>query len=337
MNLRMGIIGGGSIARVHLEAYAAMDNVRLLGLADPNEQILSDVYRSGKIERVTSDYRELINEPNIDVVDICVPHHLHHKITLDALKAGKHVILEKPIALTIEEADEMIEVAEKLNRRLFVSLNQRFLPAHITAKQLLDAKKIGKPFLAVAVCIGDEFERMNDPNSWKGTWEQGGGGVLADTGTHFVDILQYFFGPAKAVNATTKRLVVSAKNKADDTSTVTLEFGNGVLGELVLTYSATANQWAESKDIYGTAGSLHISGDPASPLKVVYNRGLPRHVEVGSSSSWQNFSIRKALEHFVDCILYGRSSLVTACDARETLKTVLSAYQAAREGRRIQL
>ena len=86
MNLRMGIIGGGSIARVHLEAYAAMDNVRLLGLADPNEQILSDVYRSGKIERVTSDYRELINEPNIDVVDICVPHHLHHKITLDALK-----------------------------------------------------------------------------------------------------------------------------------------------------------------------------------------------------------------------------------------------------------
>ncbi|MBM3501332.1 MAG: Gfo/Idh/MocA family oxidoreductase, partial [Armatimonadetes bacterium] len=263
MELRVGLVGAGSISRLHLRAYVENPHVVDVRVADPDpgaRERLAGEY--GLISRVEDSYEALLADAEIDLIDICAPHHLHHPVALAALKAWKHVITEKPIALNLKQADEMIAAARKAKKRLFVALNQRMFPAHVKAKQIIDEGEIGKPFLGIVNVIGNEFDRMNDPSSWKGDVRLAGGGALIDTGYHAVYMLQHFLGPARAVTAMTKRLRVEPKNKGDDTSVVALEMPNGAVGSITVTYAATGDHWTETRQIIGPQGSLFITDDP---------------------------------------------------------------------------
>jgi len=333
--LQIGIIGAGKISDVHLEAISKIKGVKVKAIADLDKNAREKLANKYNIEKPVSNYKELLSDKKIDVVDICLPHHLHCKVTLDSFAAGKDVILEKPIALSLDDAAIMIQKARESKRRFFVALNQRFLPCHQKAKELLDRQEIGKPFLVLGTIIGDEFLRMNDPADWKGTWSKAGGGALADTGTHLIDIMQYFFGEPISVTATAKRLVVQPENKGDDNAVVTLEFPNNLMANLVITYSAISNNWSERKDIYGAKGSLHIINEAKKSLSIVRNKALPEYIEVkGGGKNWWSYSVKKAITHFIDCIINGKEPIVTPLDAKKALKTILLCYQASSEGRR---
>jgi len=335
--MKIGVIGAGAVSRVHINAYSKRQDVQIAGIADLNEKAAKALADKYEVPQITVDYHHFLEDKSIQVVDICLPHFLHHQVTLEAFEAGKDVILEKPISMTIEEADDMITTAEKKGRRFFVALNQRFLPAHQRAKELLSNGEIGKPFFCLAVCIGDEMPRMDDPTSWKGTWDKAGGGAMADTGTHFIDLMHYFFGLPNAVTATMKRLVVTAENKADDCSTVTLEFPDNFMAEVVVTYAATSDIWSEKKDIYGLNGSIHICNEAEKPLFIVKDKGSPQYLEVEHNPVWWEYSVGRGVNHFVDCILQDKEPIVRPEEAKLTLQTILSAYRASKEGRRLEL
>jgi len=339
MSLTVGLVGAGSIARPHMRAYVENPHVTQVQLADPSREAREKLAGEfGLITRVEANYEKLLAEESIQVIDLCTPHHLHHPMALAAFRAGKHVITEKPIALNLKQADEMITAAKRAKRRLFVALSQRMFPAHRKAKQIIDDGEIGKPFLGIVNVVGNEFDRMNDPNHWKGDLRQAGGGALIDTGYHAVYMLQHFLGPARAVTAMTKRLRVEPKNKGDDTSIVALEMPDGAVGSIVVTYCATGDVWTETRQIIGPQGSLFITDNPEDETPLigcVEGEVVPVKVHNPPNVHW--YGVRRVLDHFVDCVVQNQRPQVTAEEARAALATVLAAYRSEREGRRVEV
>lgn len=347
MTLKVGLIGAGSIASLHLRAYAQRDDVEVAAIVDKNPARRAPLAEEFSIKKKYDDYRAILADEEIDLVDIILPHYLHHPVTLDALRAGKDVILDKPIAMSLEEADEMIETARSLGRRFFVVLNQRFVPAHRKARDLLEQGAIGKPYRAIVYLFaGNEFPRMNDPQDWKGTWDKGGGAVLFDSGVHLVDLMHYYFGDVRSVTALYRRLVVEPENKADDNTSVILEFKNGMMVDLHFSYSTIPNE--EKKSFYGTEGTLVVNLDVEEPLTIMKGN-LPHDrrfhgieiekVPVEHQPGWDwwgAYSMKGCLDHFIDCMLEGKEATeVTLADARRVLQTILAAYKSSNEGLRV--
>ncbi|MFH1005902.1 MAG: Gfo/Idh/MocA family oxidoreductase [Candidatus Latescibacterota bacterium] len=335
--LNIGIIGGGMVSEAHFQAFTRMPEARITGLADPNLDAAMGIAGRYGVDRVVANYRELLEDSSLDLVVICTPHFLHRPIALDAFAAGKHVICEKPIAMNLAEADEMIAAAQAANKELFIALNHRFLPANRKAKKALEAGRIGRPFLCAAQFIGNELDRMNDPVNWKCTPERAGGGVLIDSGTHMVDMLNLFFGEVESLTAAGGRLACTAENKAEDTAILSLNFKSGVMANLTLSFAVRHNLWFTSGigcnfrfDIYGTEGSIHVSNQPGDPLIIVRDDHVER-VKV-----WDQ--VVDEDEHFVHCLLEDVKPRVTALDARKAMEVVMAAYESIRgEGKRIYL
>jgi len=337
--LRIGLIGAGAITTPHLDAFVRHPQVADVHVADPSPEARERITGEyGIIKQAAEDYHELLADESIDVVDICTPHYLHAQQAIDAMQAGKHVILEKPMAMTVDECDAMIRVSEETGRHLHCALCMRKFPAHVKAKELMDAGEIGKPFMGAVTVIGNEFGRMNDPDNWKGDWEKAGGGAMFDTGYHAVYVLQHLFGPARAVTMTGKRLIVEPENKADDTSVVALEMDNNVLCSIVITYSATGDRWSEERRFVGTNGSLLVRDDPEDEMPLIVFHGPDFWPEkVRNAPGVARWAIRELVTEFVDCILEDTEPEVKIEEARSAVATVTAAYQSSGEGRRVEI
>lgn len=330
--LRMGIIGSGMVFQAaHAPVYEARDDVEVTAVADPSE-----LNRKAACERFHcdgfADFRQLLERADVDAVDVCVPHSLHEEVVLAAFDAGKDVVLEKPIAINLEQADRMLAAARNKGRGFHVLLNQRMFPPHRTIKHLIGSGEYGPPYLAVGHIFGDELSRMNDLAHWKGTWEHSGGGALADSGTHIVDLMLWWFGRPETVSCQWGRFAVEAESKADDNVAVTLGYGH-MLADIVVSYSTQCEPWRESKWVYMRDGALHCHMDPDTPLLLGQGGQAPAPFPTSTIPSWWDGSVKAVLEHFVDC-LQGKAEPDFRPDAaRDALEIILLAYKAAEEGR----
>ena len=258
---------------------------------------------------------------------------MHEPVALEAFAAGKHVITDKPIANTLAEADAMMAAAEASGQRFFVALNQRFLPVHERVGGLLSDGFMGRPSLALLVVAGSELPRMRQPGTWKGSWERAGGGALADSGTHVVDIAQSWFGPPDAVRCHLARHVVEAPDKADDTAALVMEYP-GLTVTIVVSYAAGGQPWSETRGLWSETGSLHVRLEDVEPL-VAWKDGQPVPQVVEHEPDWWAWSVRRGLSRALDCFDRDLPFPVTPADARAALLTIRAAYLAADEGRRV--
>ncbi|MEX1296722.1 MAG: Gfo/Idh/MocA family oxidoreductase [Candidatus Limnocylindrales bacterium] len=335
MGLHIGIIGGGVVGRVHVEATLAHPDVERVSIADSDASTLASIARDYPVQRAEADYRALLDDPALDVVDVCLPHDLHHRLVLESFAAGKDVIADKPIANTLAEADEMLAASERAGRRFYVALNQRFIPAHQRVGQLLDDGAIGRPSLATLTVAGDERPRMAIPGHWKGSWERAGGGALADSGTHIVDLAHAWFGSPRAVQCHLARHVIEAPDKADDTAVLVMEYPS-LSVSLVVGYAAGGQPWSETRSMWSETGAVHVRLEAADPLEV-WEGGERVTQVVEHETDWWPWSVRRGLDHAVRAIAHDEPFAVTPTDARAALKTIRAAYEAADTGRRIEL
>jgi predicted dehydrogenase len=338
--LGIGIVGVGFVGEYHAADISRLEDQRLVAIAEPNEALREKVKAQFSVPRAYVSWEELVQDDTVDVVYICTPNDLHLPITAAAMDAGKDVVCEKPIARSAAEGRAMIEKSRQTGRKLFIAFNQRFRPSHQKTKQMLDEGAIGRPFLAMSTFIGNEFERMNDPKSWKGTLEKSGGGVLIDNGTHLIDCLNWWFGEAESVISRCKRIVVSAQNKEEDTSLVAIEYKSGVLAELAITFGARYSTWPKGyigaairTEIYALDGSIRCGNDDP-PLSVAMSDGTqvdyaPDDIFTGMPASLH--------AHFADCIRGNAKPIVTAEDGVAALEVIEAAYKSEREGRRVNL
>ena len=328
------VLGAGVISGGHCGGMKSF-GCEMLAIVDPIKANREKFKEEYGFKYAFADYHEALGL-GADVVALCTPNAFHAPAAVDFLMDGADVICEKPMARTVSECDAMIAAAKKSGRRLFVSHSQQFQPMH---RKMIDAVKsgaLGRPFMANAQFIGDEFKRMNDPNNWKGTKDISGGGVLIDNGVHMINLLVAMFGKAKDVIAQCDRLVIEPDNKGEDTAEAVIRFENGVMAQVMVTFSAQQCAWpawycgaAHRVEVFGTKGSITTTNDLPN-FQSFYDDGTRERLNNDDIPCKMDY-------YFLNCIKNGQESIITTEDARETVAIVEAAYKSAREGRMVSM
>ncbi|MEE1617226.1 Gfo/Idh/MocA family protein [Brachybacterium sp. J153] len=322
--VRIGLIGGGGIAGAHLKGYATIpDRVKVTAIADAvAETVEKRVAETGATGY--TDFRELVQDPNVDAVDICLPHHLHKDAIVAAAEAGKHILCEKPLCLTAEEAAAVRDAVQKAGVTLMCAHNQLFMPAVAKAKEVIDSGALGDVY---EVRTTDSFYNDFDPESmgWRGHSKTSGGGEYIDTGYHPTYLLMHLSGgrPSQVfAMMSTHRLDFM---EGEDSAQVLVRFDNGSVGQLVTSWAYDAAPGTDRFSVVGNKGSLSSDG---STLRVKL-RGQDEQVYAHEPVD----TFAAEIDDFVTCLETGRRPLNTEEEGIAVLGIILAAYESARTGK----
>jgi predicted dehydrogenase len=339
--MHVGLIGARGFGLHHLLALQRSPHVDAVTLAGRDVAALDALReRFSKVHRVSADYRELIRDPAIDVLDVVLPHDLHLPVALEAFAHGKHVLMEKPPARTVPEFQAMIDAATAADRRLLVVMNLLYTPLHRVVREALNAGMIGQPFFSVEVNVGNSLRVYSDPENWRADRERCGGGLQIDGGFHAV-YRQLFFlerlGSPRWLTADCAQIGVEEPAKGEDFSTLTLAYEGGARVHLCSQWTARATLGRFPSGILGTEGSLLFTGDPAVPLLLRRPDRDDEPLPIPAGPTGFPESVTACIEHYVECLATGAQPVGGLDLAMLTLEIITNAYRAAEEGRRLPL
>lgn len=255
-DIEIGIIGCGHIGKRHAAVIDDAKGAKLVGLCDVDVAKAEELAQAYEISTVYADYKELINS-NLDLISICTPHFLHKPMTIEALEAGKDVIVEKPMALSVSDAEEMTRVAKQLNRKLYVIKQNRFNVPIRLAEDAIKNKKLGKIFMVECNVMWNRHQAYYDQSDWRGFKEKEGGALFTQA-SHFIDILVWWFGDV--VSANTKIATQNHNIEVEDAGMANVEFSSGVLGSINWTTNVYNKNYEGSITIIGEYGTIKIGG-----------------------------------------------------------------------------
>ncbi len=333
--IKIGVIGAGAIAEhAHLAGYNLIpDLCEITAICDINKERAEEMAKKFNIPEVYTDYKEMLAKADIDAVSICTPNALHAPMTIDACNAGKHVLCEKPMAVTVEECEEMIKAAEANNVQLMVGFTHRFYNYNQKAKELLDSGVIGKPFMA-RVRFAHEGPYISWPakSDWFFNKEMAGGGALLDMGVHALDILRFMIGEIKDISANVKTLVRDIE--VEDNAVCAVTFENGAMGYLEVGSSSKAGRLGI--EIYGDDGSMVI--DYETPIRVFIDKkkdiGGPGWVDL---TEYKGGGWDTEMKAFVEALIEGKPVPVDGHDGLVGVKLATAAYKSNAEGVRVEV
>jgi predicted dehydrogenase len=339
--LKVAIIGCGRIAPRHGAAFneiAESHRVRVAACCDLVEGRATN-FANNYGGDVYTDYRAILDRPDIDLVSICLPSGLHARVGIEAAAAGKHVLVEKPIALTLEDADALIAACESAGVTLGVVLQNRFNPPMRDLRALVDSGALGRLYLGNATVRWYRPQEYYE-DGWHGTWAMDGG-ALMNQSIHHIDALQWLMGDVESVYAYTGTL--AHRMEAEDVGVAVIRFRNGALGSVegsTLTYPENLEG---SVALFGEHGSVKVGGT-ALNRKVFWKvQGQLEHEremltrEAVDPPSVYGYSHREQLIEMVTAIRDGRPPSTHGREARRSLALVTAMYQSARERREVQL
>jgi predicted dehydrogenase len=284
--LGIAIIGYGGVARVHGMAYRAIPFhyglpaglVKIVGVADLNPKSAEAAARELDCGVWTTDYRELLARKDVDVVDICVPNHLHEEIILAAAAAGKHVYCEKPLANNVEQAKRIVEAVEKAGIKNQLNFNFRYYPAVMRARQMIADGFLGRVFSYRGCFYRSSYINPNKPLSWRLSKDIAGGGALFDLGSHIIDLIYYLLGDFVSVQATVETLIKErpiapgstekAPVDVDDIVLMQARMADNTLGSIEISRMGTGVANDMKFEIFGQTGALRFSAEDPSWLEV---------------------------------------------------------------------
>lgn len=336
--VRFGIIGCGRIAERHaLQIQKFGTLVAVCDIVPGKAKSLADKFQC---KAYSSSEEMLKNEAqNIDVVAVCSPNGLHVDHTIHSLKAGCHVLCEKPMAISVNDCGEMIKQAEKSNKRLFAIKQNRFNPPVAAVKQAIDEDKLGKLFSIQLSCFWNRNEDYYK-NSWKGTADLDGG-TLYTQFSHFIDLLYWMIGDVKNVEAFTANYAHEGIIDFEDTGVVILEFYNGVIGTINYTVNSYQSNMEGSLTIFAEKGTVKIGGQYLNELEYqkIENFKIENLPEGNKANNYGNYvgsmsNHDKVYENLVDVLVNGGSINTNAFEGLKTVEIIDKIYQAARRIKR---
>lgn len=329
--LRAGIVGVGGISHYHAEGYR-LAGCDLVAICDLDPSMLRRKAREWDVDEVYEDAEEMFASADLDVISICTPVAGHHPVTLQAARAGIHVLCEKPIALDLRQGQEMIDACRDAGVILQIGHQMRSAGAVAHAKRMIDDGVIGD----VA------FVRLRQAHDWGGanqvspsfaTKGSGGGGTLLDNGCHMMDLLRYLGGEVEEVYArtATRRWPV----ELEDTSLASFRFASGALASVENSWTATG--WEEGFWIYGSAGSLEYTNRHQTPVLVHSFRESPGTTWAGTDVARIEFDgappHHRQILALVEAIRGEREVICTGEDGLEAVRLVFAAYDSAAANR----
>ena len=328
--LGAGIIGCGGIATAHAEAYRRSSRARLVAVCDiRRERAVAMAERFG-VPRYYTSLEEFLRDPELEVVSICTPHHLHASQTIAAAEAGKHVLCEKPMAISLRQADEMIAACRDNGVKLGIVFQLRFNPLYRRIKEASDGGGFGIPVLAEAMVKWYREEagyyfRDEVAKSWRGKRATEGGGALINQAIHTIDLLQWIMGPVDFLygicDTRTHHIEV------EDLAVSILRFRSGALGYIVGSVSIKPQETC--LNIYGSEGAVCVR-DGRITVWTVKDVKPPSGEEMKTSLTGHN----AVVEDFLSAIVEDREPMVTGEEGRKSLEIVLAIYRASmKEGK----
>jgi UDP-N-acetyl-2-amino-2-deoxyglucuronate dehydrogenase len=356
----IGIIGTGGIANMHAGAVKEIAEADIVAVCDIDEARAAAFAQRHGVSRVYGDSRELLGDPNVEAVLVCTPHPSHCPLAIQAAEAGKHVMVEKPLSVDLQEADRAIAAAKRANVKFGVIFQRRFWPAAQRARAAIDSGKLGRVILGDCVVKWWRDKAYYDRDAWRGTWAAEGGGVMVNQAVHAIDMFQWLMGPIDTVyglwgNQSHPFIEV------EDTAVAAIRLKNGALGVIETTVS-TKPQLGSRISIHGENGaSLSVLEDPEGYVGVNDVWQIPGEEEeaarlLAQERAGADFMYRtttdpdgsrrsehRGLYHglqirdFVRAIREDREPAVTAEEGRKAVEIILAIYESGRTGQPVKL
>lgn len=351
---RIGIVGY-SFGRVHAEAYRQIPFYRdvgapieLVGVATSRPETVAKAKAEGGFAFATTDWRELVTSPEVDIVHVCAPDHLHHPIASAALEAGKHVYCEKPLTRTVAEAEDLCARAQTAGRVAQIAFQMRFGSAVQAARRLIREGALGDITSFRFTYLHSGYEDPDRPLTWRLDAARAGGGVLYDLGSHAIDLITYLLGRPQRVMGLTRTFIKErpeAKGSprrvpvgVDDVALAMLETEAGAVGLLEATRLATGHRRGPDITIYGTRGSVAFNGFTNHNELNLYLKAE----KVPGLGGWEAINTGgrnpvplsvAAQAHFLEAIRDGRTDVEPSFETGLQVQRVLAAVQeSARAG-----
>lgn len=349
--LRVGVIGTGNISHMHIKSYLENPNVELYAFCDINETQLRFMSEKYGITRVYTDMNEMLKLKELDAVSVCTWNSAHAACTIAALNAGKHVICEKPMATSEQEAKEMQEAAIKNNKLLMIGFVRRFGNDCEILNDFIKSDFFGELYYAKATYL----RRNGNPGGWFGDKSRSGGGPLIDLGVHVIDLVRYLMGnpmPISVYGATFQKLFnrknirskksytsISASDHdicdVEDLATALIRFDNGAALLVEASFSLNIKEDQGKIELFGSKGGAKL--DPELELYSEMN-GYMTDVSLKEKTA-SNFDglFQKEIDHFVSCVMNGTKCAAPAEDGICLMKILDAVYESARTGHEVRL
>lgn len=333
--LGVAIVGCGIISQRHIEGFLNnSERARIAACCDTDMgKATQAADKAGNGARAVTDYSAILADPEIGAVDLCLPHHLHAPLTIAAATAGKHILCEKPLALTVEDCDRMAEAAREAGIVLMHGENMRMSASAEEAAEMVRSGRIGTIVGVQSTYAHWQWIELN--KDWRTRPEESGGGHLIDGAIHFVDVIRHVAGDIVGVQAMTARFRPELGADSEDTAVLNFRFAAGHLGTMFACHAARGRGAAPMLTVFGTEGSLSLDAFGAEKAIALFLPGAPVEY-LGLRSAWQD-TFNREIEHFLDVIQNGAVLRATPEDGRENLKVVLAAYESARTHREVVL
>jgi UDP-N-acetyl-2-amino-2-deoxyglucuronate dehydrogenase len=339
--LRFGLVGCGRIAKRHSELLgnAQIGGARLAAVCDLVKENAKEMSKLFSVPSF-SDMHEMMRKADLDVVVVLTESGKHAEHVLALADYGKHIVVEKPMALTLDDADAMIRACDKAGIKLFVVKQNRFNVPVVKARQALEAGRFGKLVLGTVRVRWCRPQSYYDQAAWRGTWAMDGG-VLANQASHHVDMLEWMMGDVDSVFAMSTTALV--KIEAEDTAVVILRFKNGALGVIEATTATRPKDLEGSLSILGERGTVEIGGFAVNQMKVwnfveaeAGDEDVMRKYSVNPPNVY-GFGHQAYYEHVVDCIANDKQHLVDGLEGRKSLELISAIYESIETGREVPL
>jgi myo-inositol 2-dehydrogenase / D-chiro-inositol 1-dehydrogenase len=339
----VGIIGSQFEADIHAVSFQLMpEEAEVVAVASPTPGNAEKLARKYGIPRVFLDYREMLKEPDIEMVTITAPNYLHKQMTVDIANAGKHVVCEKPLCMTLEEADEMIDVCKRQGVILGYAEELFFTPKYVKAKEMADQGGFGKVYLV------KQSEKHFGPHSdWFWNVDLSGGGALMDLGCHGIAFCYWFLNrpKVKSVYAHLATHVHGDKTKADDDAICLIEFEGGAIGMIEDSWARRGGM-SDRTEVYGEGGLTFADLHMGNALPTYSEYGFGYAVEKApSTQGWSypvfeehwNYGIPQEMRHFSRCVRGKETLQASGEDGKVVMEVLYAAYASAGLGQRVSM
>jgi predicted dehydrogenase len=339
MSLGFGIIGCGLIANFHAQAIAKAQGAKLVAVSDTSLERAEEFAGRYHVQAF-GDYKKMLALPQVDVVSICTPSGLHGSLAMEAAQAGKHVVVEKPLSITMEQGRAALAACKEHNVKLAVISQLRFAPTLIQAKAALDEGKLGTPLLGDAYMKYYRSQDYYGHGGWRGTWKMDGGGALMNQGIHGIDLLLWLMGPVTRVWGQARTM--AREIEVEDTAIAAVNYASGAMGVIEGTTSVYPG-YNRKLEFHGDKGTITFEEEQITKWdlageedKVFVSDGATASGarDPGAISSEGH---QRQIQDMVDAIREDRDPLVTGTDGLRAVQLILAIYQSSKEGRPIEI
>jgi len=337
--LGIALIGCGKISNKHIHVLQQIEGGRLVTLFDEQAERAAAQAAKAPGAQVARSLEEALATPSVDLVTVCTPSGSHAQVAIAAAKAGKHVIVEKPLALSLDQADQMIDACDAAGVKLFVTKQNRYNRPVRAARRALEEGRLGEIFMGGVRVLWHRDQQYYDAADWRGTWAQDGG-VCTNQASHHIDLLLWFMGDVVSVYASGSTVMHDIET--EDTATVLMRFRHGAAATVQATTCAQPRDLEGSIALFGTRGTIEIGGFAANQLRTwMFAEPQPADETVwdewGANPDEFAYNHKEFYRDVLGTIASNRRALIDGIEGRRSLEVIHAIYESMETGREVTL